>query len=44
MLLTLPSCGQDTEGLCEAMRKAITRNEVNHFPCYSIVIINPDSV
>lgn len=28
MSLTLQSCGQDTEGLNEAMRKAIARNEV----------------
>ena len=35
MLLTLQCCGQDTKGFCEAMEKAIARNEVtNLFPFY----------
>lgn len=29
MLLTLQSCGQDTDGLNEAMEKAVARSEVN---------------
>jgi hypothetical protein len=28
MLLTLQCCGQDTDGLCEAMEKAVARSEV----------------
>ena len=39
MLLTLQSCGQDTEGLTEEMRKAIARNLVIQFPCDDIVIL-----
>ncbi|KAI8001896.1 Myosin-12 [Camellia lanceoleosa] len=27
MLLTLQCCGQDTKGLCEAMEKAVAKNE-----------------
>lgn len=29
MLLTLQCCGQDTDGLHEAMEKAVARSEVN---------------
>lgn len=34
MLLTLQCCGQDTDGLSEAMEKAIARSEVNGFSVY----------
>lgn len=30
MLLTLQCCGQDTDGLWEAMEKAVARSEVNY--------------
>lgn len=30
MLLTLQCCGQDTDGLYEAMNKAVARSEVIH--------------
>lgn len=30
MLLTLQSCGQETDGLNEAMEKAVARSEVNY--------------
>jgi hypothetical protein len=44
MLLTLQSCGQDTEGLNEAMRKAIARHEVKSFPCQLPVMLFAGSV
>ena len=37
MLLTLQCCGQDTDGLSEAMEKAIARSEVNCFSVYSMI-------
>ena len=41
MLLTFQCCGQDTDGLYEAMEKAIARSEVSFVPipiCSSVTV------
>ena len=43
MLLTFQCCGQDTDGLYEAMEKAIARSEVSFVPipiCSSVTVFS----